>query len=113
MRTLIAIALATALTATTPAYADHGVVTATHAGVYCFAVQFDKNQQWFGIGLTEENRHPPSLVGKQGQITSLLLSKSTGSEVGYDVAGTYPCRASLGENILGIENINNPPLPNQ
>jgi hypothetical protein len=93
------------------ARAEHGVVTAIHAGLNCYEFQLAGSPNWFAI--------PMLGTGYALQAAEVSNARGTATVIGFDLAvGGTKCSATSpnGQGVVPVPNVANvtiPPLPGQ
>jgi hypothetical protein len=91
------------------ARAEHGLVTAIHAGLFCYEFQLSGSPDWYAI--------PMLGTGYTLQAGEVSSARGTSTVVGFTLTGTN-CSATSpnGAGVVpvpSVANVNVPPLPGQ
>ena len=108
-RTLIASASIAVILGMGQARAEHGVVTAIHAGLFCYEFQLAGSPNWYAIPMfgTGYSTQAAEISSARGTSTVVGFSRSgtTCSPTSPDGAGVVPVPVVAGVSV--------PPLPGQ
>jgi hypothetical protein len=91
------------------AQAVNGVVTATHAGVFCYEFKLAGSPNWYAI--------PMVGVGYAMQAADISGARDTGKVIGFNLAGTN-CSATSPDGggavpVPNVQSLSIPPLSGQ
>jgi hypothetical protein len=91
------------------AQAVNGVVTATHAGVFCYEFKLSGSPNWYAI--------PMVGVGYALQAAEISGARDTGKVIGFNLAGTN-CSATSPDGagavpVPNVQSLSIPPLSGQ
>src|SRR5262245_18487704 len=108
-RTLIASASIAIILGSGQARAEHGVVTAVHAGRYCYEFWLAGSPHWYAI--------PMLGTGYSLQAAEISSACDTPTVVGFTLSGNH-CSATSPDGagvvpVPSVTNVNIPPLPGQ
>jgi hypothetical protein len=91
------------------ARAEHGVVTAIHAGLFCYEFQLAGSPNWYGI--------PMLGTGTGAQAAEVSSARGTSTVIGFSRTGTNCSETSPnGAGVVPVPNVASvsiPPLPGQ
>ena len=91
------------------AQAVNGVVTATHAGLFCYEFKLAGSPNWYAI--------PMVGIGYSLQAADISVARDTGKVIGFNLAGTN-CSATSPDGlgavpVPNVQSLSIPPLSGQ
>jgi hypothetical protein len=85
------------------AQATSGVVTATHAGVFCYEFKLGTLSNWYAI--------PMIGIGYSLQAADVSVARDTGKPIGFNIAGTSCSDTSPDGGIVPVPNVQSLSIP--